>query len=176
MTKDKNMTKRAIFRTLIILLILISNFGCDQISKNLVRQNINYHEKISVIDPYFTLTKVENTGAFLSFGVEFPPAIKLVLLTILPLVIIVLALIYILTKQQLSKYRVLGIILIMGGGLGNIYDRIVFGSVTDFLRIDFILFKTGIFNIADASVMAGIFLIFLESFLHKEPTNEAATL
>lgn len=170
------MYKSKILRTIVIFAILITNFGCDQISKNIVRQNINYHEQIAVIDPYFTLTKVENTGAFMSFGVLFPPAVKLILLTVLPLIIIALALVYILMKQELSKWRVLGIILITGGGLGNIYDRIVFGSVTDFLHIDFILFQTGVFNIADASVMAGIFLIFIESFLHKETTNKAVTL
>lgn len=170
------MNQKGLFRTFIIILILISNIGCDQVSKNLVRNNMNYHEQISVIDHYFTLTKVENTGAFLSFGVLFPPAVKLILLTILPLIVIGLALIYILTKQQISNWRILGICFIIGGGLGNIYDRIAFGSVTDFLHIDFVLFQTGIFNIADASVMLGMFLILLENFIHKEPINEAATL
>lgn len=170
------MNQKGIFRTIIIIFILISNIGCDQVSKNIVRNNMHYHEQISVIDHYFTLTKVENTGAFLSFGVLFPPVVKLILLTILPLIVIALALIYILTKQQISNWRIIGICFIIGGGLGNIYDRIAFGSVTDFLHIDFVLFQTGIFNIADASVMLGMFLILLENFIHKEPINEAATL
>jgi signal peptidase II len=68
----------------------------------------------------------------------------------------------VLTKSNLSILRVLGICLIAGGGSGNIYDRLVYGSVTDFLQFDFVFFHTGIFNIADVSIMAGIFLIIVE--------------
>ncbi len=46
---------------------------------------------------------------------------------------------------------------IIGGGIGNLYDRILYGSVTDFLHMDFQLFRTGIFNMADVSIMIGVF-------------------
>ena len=47
------------------------------------------------------------------------------------------------------------------------YDRIIYGSVTDFLHIDFVIFQTGIFNLADVSIMAGMFLILIQSFRKK---------
>ena len=60
---------------------------------------------------------------------------------------------------------------LIGGGLGNIFDRALYGSVTDFLHIDFGLFQTGIFNMADVSVMVGVFTILLYSYFFKKPVE-----
>ncbi|CAD5293424.1 Lipoprotein signal peptidase (fragment) [Imperialibacter sp. EC-SDR9] len=62
---------------------------------------------------------------------------------------------------------VLGICFMVGGGVGNIYDRLIYGSVTDFLHIDFVLFQTGIFNMADVSIMTGMFVILFDSYLKR---------
>jgi signal peptidase II len=53
-----------IVRNISILCILIANIGCDQISKNVVRQNVGFYETIEVIENYVTITYVENTGLF----------------------------------------------------------------------------------------------------------------
>ena len=67
--------------------------------------------------------------------------------------------------KSLDKISIIGFSLIIGGGIGNIFDRIVYGSVTDFLYLDFGgIFKTGIFNIADLSVTTGMILILISSF------------
>ena len=55
----------------------------------------------------------------------------------------------------------------IGGGIGNIYDRIIHGSVTDFMHIDFGFFETGIFNMADVSIMVGMLLFLVQSYLKK---------
>lgn len=151
------MKVKRLLRTLVILTILSSNIGCDQISKNFVRQRIGYNEQIGLINNYLTLTKIENTGAFLSLGHSLPRPIKILLLTILPMVVLGLALLYLLAKRSLSNITVVGICFIVGGGVGNIYDRLIYGSVTDFLHIDFVIFQTGIFNMADVSIMTGMF-------------------
>jgi len=67
----------------------------------------------------------------------------------------------------LDKTSIIGFSLIIGGGIGNIFDRIVYGSVTDFLYLNFEFFKTGIFNIADLSVTIGMILILISSFKKK---------
>ncbi|CAD5293415.1 Lipoprotein signal peptidase (fragment) [Imperialibacter sp. 89] len=87
------MKPKGILRTLIILTILSSNIACDQISKNIARQTIDDNEQIGLINSYLTLTKVENTGAFLSVGHNLPSPIKSLLLTVLPLVVLGLALV-----------------------------------------------------------------------------------
>ena len=80
-------------RYFLILLMVALNTGCDQVSKIIVRDKVDYHEQISIIDNHFILTKVENTGAFLSAGNDLPYAIRFIVLSILP--IIVLGLVYI---------------------------------------------------------------------------------
>ena len=65
---------------------------------------------------------------------------------------------------MLRQIGLIGFCLIIGGGIANIYDRILYGSVTDFLFIDLGgIFKTGIFNIADLSVTTGMLLFLLKS-------------
>ena len=54
--------------------------------------------------------------------------------------------------------------LIIGGGIGNLYDRVVFGRVTDFLHMNFHFFQTGVFNMADVSIMTGTFIMLLGIF------------
>ncbi len=155
-------TKR-IFRTLFILVMLSANIGCDQVSKHIVRQKID-DQQIILVNAHLILTKVENTGAFLSAGSSLPQPIKIILLTILPLIVLALALFYLLTERRLSILTMIGICFVIGGGIGNIYDRIIYNSVTDFLHINFGFFETGIFNMADVSVMTGVAIILMESF------------
>ena len=97
------MKVKRILRTLAIVTILISNVGCDQISKNIVRKRIHYNEEISLMNNYLTLTKIENKGAFFSLGHSLPQPVKLLLLTILPMVALGLVFIYLLTKKNLTN-------------------------------------------------------------------------
>lgn len=78
---------------------------------------------------------------------------------LLPLIIIGYTLYYMVKETSMSNAMLIGISLIIGGGLGNIYDRILYGSVTDFLYFDFVIFHTGIVNMADISVTIGFFFI-----------------
>jgi signal peptidase II len=150
---------KRIFRQGFIMLILTANIGCDQVSKHVVRQRMDYFEKIHLIDHHLTLTKVENTGAFLSLGNDMNPRLKVWLLTILPLVILLGAIVFVFARKDLSLITLTGLCFFIGGGAGNIFDRVLFGSVTDFLHIDFGLFQTGVFNMADVSIMVGTGLL-----------------
>jgi signal peptidase II len=76
-----------------------------------------------------------------------------------------------LTKKNLSNLTIIAICFIVGGGIGNIYDRLIYGSVTDFLHIDFIIFQTGIFNMADVSIMTGTFIVLFESYFKRTTLN-----
>lgn len=152
-----------------ILLIVICNVGCDQISKTIVRNEIGYYENIKVYINNITLTKVENTGAFLSVGSVLPEFLKFVLLILLPSIVLLTGLYFILTKARLSKLTMVGAAFVIGGGIGNLYDRIMFGSVTDFLHIDFVIFQTGIFNLADVSIMIGMAMIIAAAYVNRRP-------
>lgn len=161
-------------RLFLLLLMVALNIGCDQVSKIIVRDKIQYNETISIIENRFILTKVENTGAFLSAGNDLPVAVRFILLSILPVIVLGYGLFYLLMKKDLPKIMQVGLCFLIGGGIGNVMDRLLYGSVTDFLHMDFGLFRTGIFNLADVSIMIGIGTLILHSLsvkLKTQPNN-----
>ena len=155
-------------RNISITILIAVSILLDQLSKFLIRQNVDQYSEIKLIGDYFILTNVENSGAFLGMGSDFSPFIKTVFLLILPVIVLICIMIYVYRDKQIGKISLIGFCLIIGGGIANIYDRILYGSVTDFLFIDLGgIFKTGIFNIADLSVTTGMILILLMSFRSK---------
>jgi len=145
-------------------LIILSIFF-DQLSKFWIRNNIESYNEIELIGSFFTLIRVENSGAFLGMGSELSYIPKLILLIIFPIIVLVGVSIYTYMNKKLDNLSLVGFSLIIGGGVANIFDRIVYGSVTDFLYINLGGFlKTGIFNIADLSVTTGMILIIIASF------------
>lgn len=162
-------TKRSVY----ILSVVLFTIAIDQITKVVARKYINYGEVISVIGDYFTLLKVENEGAFLGMGSELGPTLRLLFLLILPIVVLGLVLYHILKDKTLNKLSLFAFASIIGGGIANVYDRIVYGSVTDFFFIDLGgVFKTGIFNMADLSVTTGIVILVILSFKKKPDSPE----
>lgn len=155
-----NTLKRGI-RNLIVITVLLSNIGCDQISKTVARAHIKDGERIAVITDLLTLTKVENTGAFLSLGSNLPEFFRMTLLVILPMLVLGGMMAYVLTKRKIDLNYALPIAFVIGGGIGNLLDRVLYSSVTDFMHINFQLFQTGIFNMADVSIMVGAFWMLL---------------
>ena len=152
-------------RNLLITTIVFLSIALDQISKIWVRNNFDSYIENSIIGDVFTLIKVENTGAFLGMGSELSETLRILLLIVLPIIVLISITIYTYIEKTLDKISIIGFSLIIGGGIGNIFDRIVYGSVTDFLYLDFGgIFKTGIFNIADLSVTTGMILILISSF------------
>lgn len=149
-----------------ILFMVFCNFSCDQISKSIVRKEVEHYEVISLIGNYLSLTKVENTGAFLSAGSSLPYFIRLILLFVVPAIFLMYGLCQIMVKKGIPVLIITGWCFVIGGGIGNLYDRIVHGSVTDFLHLDLGFIQTGIFNFADISIMNGMFMIMAGFFFY----------
>ncbi len=158
------------------MLVLALTIGCDQVTKSIVRHKMNYYSHIGFLNNHITLSKVENSGAFLSLGDSLSGPLRTILLNALPLLAVLFGLYFMLTRE-LNRNTLLGIILVVGGGFGNVYDRIAHGSVTDFMYINFVIFQTGVFNVADVSIMVGVFLIALQAWLerNKDTTNTDET-
>jgi signal peptidase II len=163
----EDMIAKRVLRNFLIVILVIMNTGCDQISKDIVRQKMEYNTHINVIGKYLILTKVENTGAFLGLGDSIPRPIYKLFMILLPLIVIGYGLYYLMKRNNVPKLLMVGVSFAIGGGLGNIYDRILFGSVTDFLYFDFVLFHTGIVNMADISVTIGFFMIVYELYINR---------
>jgi signal peptidase II len=163
------------YRTILILLSLVLIIGFDQVTKVVVRQKVEFSENIKIIDNIVTLTKAENTGAFLSMGDNLPRWIYSVVMIIIPLIVLLYAMYYLIKNRELSKLLTIALCLIIGGGIGNIIDRIIFGSVTDFLYFNFGLFHTGIVNIADISLTTGFFILLFEYFILNRKKESSST-
>jgi signal peptidase II len=166
------MKSNKLLRTLIILLILALNIGCDQVSKTIVRHKMQYYDQIVLLHKHIMIQRVQNSGAFLSLGDSLSGPIRIILLNIIPFIAVAFGLYFIFTKTNLNRTLLFGLILIIGGGTGNLYDRIVHGSVTDFIYINFVLFHTGVFNIADMSIMAGMFIILIHALFKSKDETE----
>lgn len=155
-------------RVLLVLSLVLLNIGCDQVSKTVVRQTIAPNQRIEVFQNNLVLTKVENRGAAYSLGSDLAPVLKIIFLQILPIIVLLFLLRLILIKTSYSKETILGFTFIIGGGIGNLYDRIVYGSVTDFMIMDLGFIKTEIFNMADVSIMIGSFIILITVLFNKK--------
>jgi len=156
-------------RTNYILLVIIITIALDQISKIWIRANVVAGSQSEIIGDYFTLHNVENKGAFLGMGSELNDTLRIILLLILPIIVLAFVLRYIIKDKTLDHLSLLAFSSIIGGGIANVFDRIVFGSVTDFWHIDLGgVFRTGIFNIADLFVTTGMIILVIASFRKKK--------
>ena len=162
------MSKKNIY----LIILILFNIGIDQYSKKIVREEIIPGSQTEILGKLLQLMNVENSGAFLGMGSESNPTVKLIFLLILPIVVILSVLYYLFTSKSVDRLTNVGLSCIVGGGLANLYDRFLYGSVTDFLFMDFGIAKTGIFNLADLSVTTGMILILLSTFKEKVKPEE----
>ena len=162
------MSKKNIY----LIILILFNIGIDQYSKKIVREEIIPGSQTEILGELLQLMNVENSGAFLGMGSESNPTVKLIFLLILPIIVILSVLYYLFTNKSIDKLTSVGLSCIVGGGLANLYDRFLYGSVTDFLFMDFGIAKTGIFNLADLSVTTGMILILLSTFKEKVKPEE----
>lgn len=146
---------------LTIFFVLVSSIGCDQISKNYVRSTIPLNEQFLFFGDRVMLTRVENSGAFLSLGNDLAVPVKFFVLVLVPFLALMVGLYFLFVKSNLSKSTRIALSFVVGGGIGNIYDRYIYGSVTDFVHVDLGLIRTGIFNLADVSIMTGVLIILM---------------
>ena len=134
----------------------------DQLTKWLVRVRVPLHDSVQVIPNLLDITHVRNTGAAFGFlnGVDFPG--KTLLIGVVAVVALIGVALYsgTLSNQQLLPR--LGMALIIGGAAGNLIDRIVIGSVVDFVDAYWGTFHFWAFNVADSAITVGVAVMILD--------------
>ncbi|WP_034043092.1 signal peptidase II [Wocania ichthyoenteri] len=156
-------------RSIFIVSVIIITIALDQISKIWVRAEVVAGSQSEIIGNYFTLHNVENKGAFLGMGSDLNDTLRIILLLVLPIIVLAFVLRHILKDKTLDNLSLFAFSSIIGGGIANVYDRFVYGSVTDFWHIDLGgVFRTGIFNMADLSVTTGMIILVIASFRKKK--------
>ena len=152
---------------LTLILLVATTVGCDRVTKHVAASLLAGTAGHSFLNDMVRFAYVENTGGFLSLGAELPPSVRTAIFTIATgLVLFGLAAIAI--RDQWTGWRAVGVTLFIAGGLSNWVDRVVHGSVIDFMNVGVGWLRTGIFNVADVAIMAGV-AIFLLSELRHEP-------
>jgi len=134
----------------------------DQLTKWLVRVRVPLHDSVQVIPNLLDITHVRNTGAAFGFlnGVDFPG--KTLLIAVVAIVALIGVALYsgTLSNQQLLPR--FGMALIIGGAAGNLIDRIIIGSVVDFVDAYWGTFHFWAFNVADSAITVGVALMILD--------------
>jgi signal peptidase II len=158
-------------RLLVVGVILLSCIGCDRVTKVSARHYLAA-SAVSYRSGILRLQYVENVGAFLSAGSNMPAAGRFWIFTILTGLGLVGLLLFVATARRLQPLQVVAFSLIIGGGLGNLIDRIFnHGAVIDFLNLGIGSLRTGIFNAADVQILAGIGLLLLQNLQSRPSTN-----
>jgi signal peptidase II len=159
----------------LVVLILVSCTGCDRVTKNMAREWLAPSPPISVLNGFIRFEYVENQGALLGLGSNMPREVRFVLFVILACAGLVLTLVFIARAQSWGLRPLIGLSLVAGGGVGNLVDRIINkGAVTDFVRVGIGPVRTGIFNVADVVIVAGVVMILLWVAGERKGTGNAA--
>lgn len=158
------------------LLVLISALVIsDQVTKGIIQSNFYLGESIPVIDGFFSITYVQNTGAAWGIGREFEGITRAVLLLGLPVLLSGYIFWWMLKSLKGPMHISLALSLIFSGAVGNLIDRFYLKYVVDFLDFYYKQSHFPAFNIADSCVSVGGTLLFIElAFLEQKRAKKNA--
>ncbi|HEX8817884.1 MAG TPA: signal peptidase II [Terriglobales bacterium] len=154
------------------LTVALLVLALDRASKWLIMKRIRLHDGIQIIPGFFRITHEENRGAAFSLFADSPAQWKMALLVTFS----ILALIVVSTLLWRNTHSMattgFGLALIMGGALGNLWDRLVRGKVTDFLLFYVGSYQWPAFNVADSAIVVGACLLAFEILSSKSPAQQ----
>lgn len=155
-------------RLSLIAVILLVSVGADQITKVIAKDYLLREGSQSYLGDTVRLQYAENSGAFLGFGDVFSEELRAGLFIIVVSVVLLALFIYLLIARHLNAMTLIALSLILSGGLGNLIDRIFLnGTVRDFLNVGIGRLRTGIFNVADMAIVAGVLLLLVVNLRPK---------
>lgn len=164
------MTKRS--ARAIYFLIIVVIFLLDRWTKHLVARRIRLYAHIQVIPGFFRLTHTENTGAAFSLFADSNAPWKTGLLIAFSAVALIVVSVLLWKNNHAHIATGVGLSLIMGGALGNLWDRLAHGRVVDFLLLYVKHYQWPVFNLADSAIVVGAGLLILEILFHKSSAGE----
>lgn len=129
----------------------------DIVVKLIVKYNMEVYESIKIIDNFFYITYVKNSGAAWSILSG-----KQIFLIIFSIIVIIGIIIYLVKKKDYTKIEVISYSLLLSGAVGNLIDRVLYGYVIDYLNFYIFNYNFPIFNIADTCIVIGIMLLFID--------------
>jgi signal peptidase II len=163
-----NRARTAHFLLALIVILL------DRWTKHLAATRIAMYSHIQIIPGFFRLTHTENTGAAFSLFADSPSHWKTGLLIAFSAVAMVVVAVLLWRQARPLTTTGIALSLILGGAIGNLWDRVASGRVVDFLLFYIKHYEWPVFNLADSSIVIGASLLVLEIMFHKSPREETA--
>ncbi|HWA95938.1 MAG TPA: signal peptidase II [Terracidiphilus sp.] len=158
-----------------LLAISAAVIALDRFTKTLITLKVPIGDSIPIIPHLFFISHWTNEGAAFSLFADSasPHTVRWGLIAFSLLAALVVLIIMVRFGNDLNRTTV-ALALIFGGALGNVHDRIVYGSVVDFIEVHIIHYHWPDFNVADSAVVIGACLLLLDSFLAK-PSGSSST-
>ena len=144
-----------------LYLISLSVFLIDIVSKNFIQNKIMYGEQVEITS-FLSLVHFQNPGAAFSFLSDQGGWQRYFLIAISLLAVLYIP--WLINQYKKNILIVIGLLLILGGAIGNLYDRVSYGYVIDFIYLHFAEFYWPAFNVADSAISLGVLLFLYGSF------------
>lgn len=146
---------------------------CDRLTKAFVAQHVELNfGSVQVIPNFFSITHVENTGAAFSLFADWSSRVRVPLLVGFSSVAMIVVCYLLWSSARRFTCSGLALAFILGGAIGNLYDRIVYGRVTDFLHFYIGSHMWPDFNLADSAIVCGACLLSIDLILGARPARE----
>ena len=143
----------------------------DQLTKSAITGRFSLHESYPVINGFFNLVYVMNPGAAFGFLAGASATFRYVFFIGVTMAALALILYYLIKSKPESILIVVSLTAIFSGAMGNLIDRIRFGSVVDFLDIYVGTWHWPAFNVADSAISVGAILMIWDVFIHRKKEN-----
>lgn len=155
-------------------LLIAGTAGCDRVTKHFAVTALAGSPRQSFLADTVRLQYHENPGAFLAAGATWSPAARAAMFQAGNALFLAFAG-FLAARYRWSRVARCGLVLFLAGGLSNLTDRIAIGSVIDFLNVGIGPVRTGIFNVADVAIMAGVAMVLWE-VLRPSYTSSVSTI
>lgn len=148
----------------------------DRFSKWLVASRLSLHDTIQIVPGFFRITHVENTGAAFGLFSDSSFEWKLTLLILFSLVALAVVTVLLWKNSHIVTTTGAALAIILGGALGNLWDRVLNGKVVDFLDFYVGGHHWPSFNVADSAIVIGAILLVFDILFAKSPEQERGRL
>ncbi len=142
--------------------------GLDQVSKQLAESSMMVFERVPVI-PFLNMTLAYNEGAAFSFLSDQGGWQRWLFAGLA--IVVTLILVGWLGRLKSEKILAVSLSLVIGGAVGNLIDRLLYGHVIDFIDLYYQQWHWPAFNIADSAISVGVVLMLLDAFLEKDESR-----
>ena len=158
-------------RIVVLIAIVILSVAGDQLTKYIARETLKGQGTIQVLGDILVLHYTENQGAFLGLGSKWPDGLRTAVFGFLSLTVVLGIGFVALRGKNMLLPDTVAMAFVIGGGIGNLVDRLFRGGlVSDFMNIGIGRVRTGVFNVADLFLVAGVIMFVV---LHFRRSSQA---